>query len=288
MNRKPSSERHPLNAPGDWFIDTRCIDCGASRTLGPGLVAARGGQSVFARQPETGADRLLAWRARLVCPTASVRSESREVTPAGVFPEELAPGVFRLGYNARSSFGAHSFGVRRTSGNLMVDSPRWTRQVVAVFEGWGGLADILLSHRDDVADAGKYAIHFGARVWIHEADRDAAPYAECTVRGRNPVQLYPDVLALPVPGHTEGSTVYLFANRFLFTGDSLAWSFERGTLTAFRDACWYSWEEQTRSLRKLLEYPFEWVLAGHGASHGAPATEMRAHLTGLLAWMESS
>jgi glyoxylase-like metal-dependent hydrolase (beta-lactamase superfamily II) len=281
-------ERHALNALGDWYVDTRCIDCGASRTLGLGPIVERGGQSVFERQPETGAERLLAWRARLLCPTASVRSAGHEEAPAGVFPEELAPGVFRLGYNARASFGAHSFGVRRSAGNLMVDSPRWTRQVVSVFEEWGGLGDILLTHRDDVADAGKYAQHFGARVWIHEADRDAAPFATQIVAGREPAAVNAAVLAVPVPGHTEGSTVFLYAGKYLFTGDSLAWSFGRGDLTAFRDACWYSWPEQTRSLRKLLDYPFEWVLAGHGASHGAPAEEMRERLSNLLDWMATA
>ena len=54
---------------------------------------------------------------------------------------------------------------------------RFTRAVVAQFENWGGLSDILLTHRDDVGDAERYGEHFAARVWIHEADRAAAPSA---------------------------------------------------------------------------------------------------------------
>ena len=53
-------ERHPRDAPGNWDIDTRCIDCTASRTVAPGLIVARGGQSVFARQPATIEERLQA------------------------------------------------------------------------------------------------------------------------------------------------------------------------------------------------------------------------------------
>jgi hypothetical protein len=49
----------------------------------------------------------------------------------------------------------------------------------------GGLADILLSHRDDVADADRYAAHFNARVWIHEDDQSAAPYATDLIRVSN-------------------------------------------------------------------------------------------------------
>ena len=275
-------ERHAANATGPWYIDTRCIDCSASRTVAPGLIVERGGQSVFARQPETPEEQTMAWRARLLCPTASVRSESHAEAPSGISPEEMTAGVYRLGYNARSSYGAHSFLIRRPAGNVMVDSPRWTGAVVDTLEAWDGLSDILLTHQDDVADADRYAAHFRARVSIHKADRAAAPYADNILEGRDPIPLYDDLLAIPVPGHTKGSVVYLWDRRCLFTGDSLAWSFEQGDLSAFRDFCWYSWKEQTRSLARLLDYPFEWVFAGHGGSHHLPAPEMRARLVELV------
>ena len=110
--------RHPLNASGDWYVDTRCINCGAARTVAPGLIVEGGGQSVFARQPRTADELLQAWRARLLCPTASVRTERRGAAqpPEGAFPEEMTPGIFRLGYNAKSSYGAHSFAIRRAAG----------------------------------------------------------------------------------------------------------------------------------------------------------------------------
>lgn len=42
---------------------------------------------------------------------------------------------------------------------------------------------------------------------------------------------------------------------------------KRETLIAFRDACWYSWSMQTRSMRKLLDYRFASVFPGHGRIH---------------------
>jgi glyoxylase-like metal-dependent hydrolase (beta-lactamase superfamily II) len=282
------TERAPGNAPGSWYVDTRCIDCSAARTVAPGLIVRRGGQSVFARQPGTPEELMIAWRARLLCPTASVHSEARLATPDAVFPEPMTDTVWRLGYNARESYGAHSFAIRRPNGNVMVDALRWTQGVVTTFEGWGGLAHILLTHRDDVADAERYAVHFGARVWIHEDDRGAAPYATDILRGREPTRIAGDLLAIPVPGHTKGSVVYLYDERCLFTGDSLAWSFERDDLTAFRDVAWWSWPEQLKSLRRLLDHDFEWVLAGHGGSRGRPPTEMRTRLAAMLKRMEEA
>jgi glyoxylase-like metal-dependent hydrolase (beta-lactamase superfamily II) len=78
----------------------------------------------------------------------------------------------------------------------------------------------------------------------------------------------------------------LYRDKVLFTGDHLAWSPARETLTAFRDVCWYSWKEQTRSMEKLLAYRFEWVLPGHGRIHGGTAEEMHKHLERCVARMK--
>ena len=274
-------ERHRENAPGEWYVDTHCMDCSAARTVAPGLIVERGGQSVFARQPQTTEELTMAWRARLLCPTGSVRTEHPLTQPKDVFPEAMTAGVYRLGYNAEHAYGAHSFLIRRAAGNLMVDSPRWAKPVVQQLEDWGGVAEILLSHQDDVGDADRYAKHFKARVAIHEADRDAAPYADHILEGTEPRTLAPDLLAIPVPGHTRGSVAYLWDGHCLFTGDSLAWNFPQSDLNAFRTYCW-SWSTQRRSLRRLLDYPFDWVFAGHGGSHHLPAAEMRQRLEGLI------
>jgi glyoxylase-like metal-dependent hydrolase (beta-lactamase superfamily II) len=140
---------------------------------------------------------------------------------------------------------------------------------------------VLLTHRDDVADAERYAGHFGARVVIHEDDRAAAPYATDLIRGRAPAALGDDLLAIPVPGHTKGSVALLFERRCLFAGDSLSWDFTTGDLRASKHVCWYSWPEQTQSLRALADHSFEWVFAGHGGSHRLPREEMRARLLAL-------
>ena len=282
MNR-----RRPANAPGNWYVDTSCTNCSAPRTVAPGLIIERDGQSVFARQPKTAEELRMAWRARLLCPTASIHTAQKEAVPEGVFPEKLTDGVYRLGYNAANAAGAHSFLAQGKAGNFMIDSPRWTRAVVDAITQRGGLSAVLLTHRDDVGDAKRYAAHFGAEVWIHRADRDRAPFADHLIEGKSPAVISEDMHAIPVPGHTKGSVAYLFNERCLFTGDSLAWSFEAGDLMAWRDFCWYSWAEQIKSLRRLLDYSFEWVCAGHGGSKGLPAVEMNHRLRAMIRRLES-
>lgn len=89
---------------------------------------------------------------------------------------------------------------------------------------------------------------------------------------------------VPVPGHTKGSAALLYADTFLFTGDHLMASEDGTRLVASRGVCWYSWPEQVRSLERLLDLRFEWVLPGHGGRYrGRSSAEARAELERLLA-----
>jgi glyoxylase-like metal-dependent hydrolase (beta-lactamase superfamily II) len=283
------ADRHPQNVPGDWYVDTRCIDCDVSRHYAPGLITALAdGQSVVARQPASAEEETLLWRAALACPTRSIGTLERRPEPPGVFPFEVTPGVFLCGHNDRRSFGAHSWFVPGTGGGLLVDSPHWDRTVVEAVEVAGGIAHVLLTHRDDVADAHRYASHFGARVWIHDADRDAAPFATDVLTGDDATLIAPDVLAFPVPGHTRGSVLYLHREQHLFSGDTLAWFWRQGDLGAFRNATWYSWTALRASLARFVEsgHSFEWICPGHGKWHGAPAEEMHDRLVRLVGHMQ--
>jgi glyoxylase-like metal-dependent hydrolase (beta-lactamase superfamily II)/ferredoxin len=285
-------DRHPANREGDWYVDTRCIDCGACRQLAPAIFGQGRDQSLVVAQPDPAADHgdgdfTAAWRASIACPTQSIGTVSRSARPEGLFPQELSDGVYYCGFNSERSFGAHSYFVCRPEGNLLVDSPRWTRRLAEPIEARGGIDDVLLTHRDDVADAERWADYFGARVWIHAADGDAAPFASHLLAGSEDTEIRPGLTAVPVPGHTKGSVVYLLDKRFLFSGDSLAWQGGKGgavgDLTAFRHACWYSWSEQTSSLARLASrHRFSWVLPGHGGRHCCDPGDMHRRLVALV------
>jgi len=82
--------------------------------------------------------------------------------------------------------------------------------------------------------------------------------------------------------------VLLWKETFLFTGDHLAFSKRRGHLVAFRDACWYSWKEQIRSMERLLDFSFTRVFPGHGETFRADSpAAMRKELEKCVAWMKT-
>ena len=203
------ADRHPDNVPGEWYVDDRCIDCDVARQHAPDLIVSiPGGQSIVTRQPATDEEELAMWRAALACPTRSIGTTTRRQAPAGVFPMEVAPGVHLCGHNDRRSFGAHVWVVPQPGDGFLVDAPHWDRSLIQAIEDAGGIRHVLLTHRDDIADAHRYAGHFGARVWIHEADRDAAPFATDIITTTDEVTIFPGMVAFAMPGHARKPSLH--------------------------------------------------------------------------------
>jgi glyoxylase-like metal-dependent hydrolase (beta-lactamase superfamily II)/ferredoxin len=273
------------NAPGAFFVDSSCIDCDTCRQLAPATFADTGLHSYVRMQPRNAAEARDALHALLACPTASIGTrEKREIAAANAdFPLRLEDNVYYCGFNSPKSYGGNSYFVEHPSGNWLIDSPRFVESLAHRFEQRGGIRHIFLTHRDDVADAEKWASRFGAKRIIHRLELSAQPGAEWVMSGYDPIALEDGFVAIPTPGHTSGHVVLLHANRFLFTGDHLAWDRETLSLSASRDYCWYSWREQVRSLRKLAEYSFEWVLPGHGQRVRLASPTMRCAMEKLAA-----
>jgi glyoxylase-like metal-dependent hydrolase (beta-lactamase superfamily II)/ferredoxin len=280
--------RRPENAPGPVFVDSSCIDCDTCRWMAPQVFARRGGQSAVVEQPAGPEAARLAAQAAVACPTASIAAPGA-AEAARDFPVPVSGEVFHCGYHSERSFGATSYFVRLPEGNLLVDSPRFAAPLVRRLEDLGGVSWMLLTHRDDVADHERFARHFGLRRVVHR--RDGPLPAEVVLDGEDAVQVAPRVTAIPVPGHTAGHVCYLVegaSESFLFTGDHLAWDDEAGRLEAWPDVCWHDWGEQTRSMRRLLDHEFDWVLPGHGRRVRLPRGERRLQLERLIAWMETA
>ncbi|MCA1580097.1 MAG: MBL fold metallo-hydrolase [Acidobacteria bacterium] len=283
-------DRWADNADGTFYVDRTCIDCDACRRIAPAVFAEASDHSFVARQPADDAEKRRALMALVACPTGSIGTSPREDAGPGIegFPETVEGNVSFCGFTSKDSFGAWSYLVERPAGNVLVDSPRAVTHLLRDFEVRGGIATLFLTHRDDVADHAAFRRRFSCERVLHEADRSRETAdLERYLSGEDPVPLADDLLAIPTPGHTRGHAVLLYRDRYLFTGDHLAWSTRRNGLIAFRDACWYSWKEQTRSMERLLDYSFEWVLPGHGQWHRAESTgAMRRELERCVAWMK--
>lgn len=284
-------ERLPQNVRGDFYVDASCIDCDTCSQLAPAVFHDHGEQCSVHHQPETEEETRLALMALVACPTGSIGATEKHDAHIGIdaFPLLIADNVYFCGFTAEASFGAWSYLVVRPAsegGNLLVDSPRFATHLVKRIAALGGVSRMLLTHKDDVADHERFAREFGCERIMHAADGARRFGIAQIIEGEAPVKLDDAFVAIPTPGHTRGHVVFLYKNKFLFTGDHLAWSPGRETLTAFRSVAWFSWTEQTRSMEKLMDYDFEWVLPGHGNIHHDSAAAMKEHLKRCIAWMK--
>jgi glyoxylase-like metal-dependent hydrolase (beta-lactamase superfamily II) len=280
-------KRVPEDVAGDFFVDSTCIDCDTCRQIAPAVFEAAGDHAFVRHQPANAAERRAALQALVCCPTGSIGCQGRDrpQTVMHDFPLIVEEPVFYCGFTSPKSFGGSSYFVRHPAGNWLIDSPKFLPRLVRRFEALGGIGHIFLTHRDDVADADRYAAHFGSRRIIHREELSAPPGAEQVLDGDEPIELAADFLAIPTPGHTRGHCVLLYRQRYLFTGDHLDWDRYTHRLDASPDYCWYSWPRQIESMRRLSEFRFEWVLPGHGQRVHLPQTEMHRHMQELVARM---
>jgi glyoxylase-like metal-dependent hydrolase (beta-lactamase superfamily II) len=273
------------NAAGTlWSIDGRCTNCDVARQLAPGLVAEVAGRSEVVRQPRTRAEERALDAAAFACHTRSVRLGDRAPDAArDPFPLPLTEQVHLCGHNSARTAGANSYLLRRPAGNLMmIDTPRWSRALAGKYAALGRVTDVLLTHRDHAAHGRAYADALGARLWIHEGDLAAAPDADRILRGTEPAEVAGGVIAHPLPGHTEGSVLYLADETYCFSGDSFYWSRTLGDVTVAESVTWYSITELAASLaRTAARLRFAWLLPGHGGRQHLPPAEFARRMHDL-------
>src|SRR5204863_689986 len=145
-------KRLPGNEPGDFFVDSSCIDCDACRQIAPEIFMDAGDASVVYHQPSSIAETKGALMALVACPTASIGSISSQDFRAGIdaFPLPVAENVYFCGFTSEASFGAWSYLILRPEnegGNVLVDSPRYAGQLVKKVAAMGGVRKLFLSHR---------------------------------------------------------------------------------------------------------------------------------------------
>ncbi|WP_275465000.1 MBL fold metallo-hydrolase [Streptomyces noursei] len=286
MNTTADDRSAPLakDGGGDWYVDDRCTNCDVARQLAPELIEEVDGRSEVVRQPRGDAEERQLHAVAFACPTRSVRRrEGRVASELDPFPLRLDDAVSFCGHNSPHTAGANAYLLRRPGGTqMMVDTPRFSEALAGRFEAAGAVTDVLLTHRDHAAHGRRYADRFGARLWIHEGDLDAAPDADRVLRGTDPVEVAEGVVVHPLPGHTLGSVLYVADERYCFSGDSFYWSRATGDVAVADSVTWYSITELAASLARTAgRLRFEWLLPGHGDRKRRPAAEMARRMREL-------
>src|SRR5438132_9961866 len=188
--------RLPENIPGDFFVDSTCIDCDACRQIAPETFIDAGDVSIVAHQPGSEEEAKRALMALVACPTASIGTVEHHDARIGIdaFPSLIAENIYFCGFTAESSFGAWSYLIVRPEsegGNVLIDSPRFATQLVKKIAAMGGVRTMFLTHRDDVADHQRFADRFGCERVMHADDGAQRLGIEHIIRDSEPVAIDP-------------------------------------------------------------------------------------------------
>lgn len=130
----------------------------------------------------------------------------------------LATPTARLPY--QHNVMLRSYVLVRPQGNVIVYNSPGVSEAVDAIAALGAPARLLINHEHE-SMYGQPALD--VPVWIHERDRSAVARS-ITVAGTFAAResIGHDLEVVPTPGHTAGTTSYLWDNgthRFLFTGD---------------------------------------------------------------------
>jgi glyoxylase-like metal-dependent hydrolase (beta-lactamase superfamily II) len=165
------------------------------------------------------------------------------------------------------TLGMRAFLLRRDAGNLLIYSAPSAAENVDAIERLGGVSRQYIAHWHEapVGEVEAVAAATGAPAFAHERDAERAalePFPEGPVGD--------DFELIPIPGHTPGSTAFLWdsgEHRVLFTGDSIY----------LRDGEWVAAvldssdrDAYVESLERLRELDFD-VLVPWAASSDRPA-----------------
>lgn len=282
----------PENTQGEFFVDSSCIDCDACRWMAPEIFSRNGNGSIVYHQPDSDYLRQKALEAMIACPTHSIGATQKERKLRETirsFPIQIEDNVYHTGFHSPKSYGATSYFIKRPEGNILIDSPRFDLILAHKLDELGGIKYLYFTHNDPVADHEKYHDYFNCDRIIHKEDvREDLKDFEIQLEGMNPIRLADDILVIPSPGHTKGLSVMLYGNKFLFTGDHLAFSPTYNQLIGFQDFCWHSWDEQIKSMEKLQDYDFEWILPGHGRRFHSEPRHMSDEIKRCIDWMQTT
>jgi len=130
----------------------------------------------------------------------------------------LATPPARLPY--QDNVLVRSFVLQRPEGNVIVYNSPGVTEAASEIEALGGASTLLINHGHEAMYG---APGIAARVFVHEKDEGEVARA-LTVGGVFTERGFigEDLEVIPTPGHTAGTTSYLWDNgehRFLFTGD---------------------------------------------------------------------
>lgn len=154
----------------------------------------------------------------------------------------------------------HGYLLVRENKNFLIYSSGTMHQEEAFVRNLGGVGYQYLSHEDEAAESCDWVTRtFSSHLVCHEQEREAVS-RKCAVHKtfKQDFKIEPDFQAIHTPGHSPGSTCYLWESsgqRYLFTGDTIYLSNGQWQVLLIKGRG--TVEEITQSLERIAALDFD-------------------------------
>jgi glyoxylase-like metal-dependent hydrolase (beta-lactamase superfamily II) len=148
-----------------------------------------------------------------------------ESQPAGKAPhavlDTVLDDVFAFAPN-RDTLGGTAYFIVNNSGNIMIDAPAWSPANQEFIAARGGVAWLLITHRDGLGQTAKIVKELACPVVIQEQEAYLLPDTN-TITYHQGWRLGEEIEAIWTPGYSPGSACIYYAAHggMLFTGRHL-------------------------------------------------------------------
>jgi glyoxylase-like metal-dependent hydrolase (beta-lactamase superfamily II) len=142
--------------------------------------------------------------------------------------------------------------VQAPTGNILIDCPGWGEETQAFLEQNGGVAWLVLTHRQGMSPAAAMIQkQFGCRVLVQEQEAYLLPDVAVTTFS-NGTDITPNLNVFWTPGYSPGSAcVYYQTHGVLFTGRHLLPD-TSGNPQPLRTAKTFHWPRQLNNVQQIL------------------------------------
>lgn len=154
--------------------------------------------------------------------------------------------------------------VKHDAGLFFIDPIPLAPAALAELTGHGQVAGVLVTNSNHPRAAAAFAGSSGATIFAAEAA--IAELGEAKTQPITGGEIVPGVAAIPLEGAAPGEMAFHFADRggTLVIGDALI-NFEPYGFTPLPAKYCSNQKQMRRSLRQLLDWPFERLLFAHGS-----------------------
>lgn len=200
--------------------------------------------------------------------------------------KEVLPSIHIIDKYSLKSFGNSGYLLMHEKGNILVDAPELQESDLNFIQQNGGLAYIFVTHIRAFGDACNLKAKFNAKLVIHEEDGKLVKGCTPDVTFTDEHKLYDDVILIPTPGYSPGSSCLLLKSQggVLFCGDMfwlgrrdrysaelMSWPTEDDkktwdlpdTLVLNVNLMDADVDKMKESAQKLLSYDFQALLMSH-------------------------